>query len=783
MGLILSHKGTNYGMMLQAFATQAFLEHKGVSTEIITVQEEPTAKSICNKIIRHLSPTALSASLSKRKRRKIVAADPVIYDAYKKRVEAGKEFVTTYLHNVVTYKGFDSATQSAKNKYDCVLIGSDQQWAPACFYSPLNTLMFVPDGVVKASYATSMGVSEIPENTMSRLNEFISRMDFVSVREETGKKIISDATGRKDVEVVADPTFLMTCDEWKDAIPDKVLETEPYVFCYFLGNSVEPIKTVNSFAEKNGLKVIAVRNIESYSTEKVDYGKASVLDGPTVDEFVNYIRHATLVCTDSFHATVFSIINSADFVSFYRTKPGEKNSRNSRIDDLLGRLHLSDRICYGDNLLENIAKNSIDYEPVQRIVEQTRKHGQGYLNRVIEASGRKNETSEKNVTVFPPEECCGCELCSLKCPQKIISMSTDQEGFLYPTIQDQNKCVSCGICVSICPVHNREKAITIDFSNPYYAYNPDVAQCQNSSSGGVAFGLYKAFIQSGEHGYGAAYAPDFKSVAYECADTIDQAKRFLGSKYVKTEHGSLYQRIKSDLANGIKVIIIGLPCDIAALKGYLNKDWANLYTCEVICHGPTTPIALKSFIEEIETIKKSEVVSLNCRAKRPYWKPYYISAHFENGDVLETPFTNSSLEQAFQAMKRPSCNACAFKDGSSRSDLIIGDYHGAKQGTEEFNEYGVSICFPVTNKGKELIEILKTEGFVVGNANKSRAMANKALTTSLEKLSIRDRFSELLISKGLTAATSDPVIKLGLKKRKIKMRIGIYKKALLKKLR
>lgn len=384
IGLILSHKGTNYGMMLQAFATQAYFDKLGIDTEIITISENKTVGAKIKRLIRHCSPTALRASLRKRKRRKLVAGDAQLSAAHKKRMEAGKDFVTNYLHHIVLYKGLLGATKAAKERYSCVLIGSDQQWAPACLYSDLNTLMFVPEGVKKVSYATSMGVSRIPKYTHKRLKKFIARMDTISVREETGRNIIVSVTGRQDVRVVPDPTFLLNQDEWKQFIPDQVLEREPYIFCYFLGDSGLPMQKVNEYAERTGLKVIAVRNIESYSHEKIDYGNATVLNGPSVNEFVNYIRHAKLVCTDSFHGTVFSIINSVDFVTFYRTKNSDKNSRNSRIDDLLQKLKTSHRIYTGHCELEEIAQQSIDYDVVNRIVDSMRTVGKDYLQGVLQ---------------------------------------------------------------------------------------------------------------------------------------------------------------------------------------------------------------------------------------------------------------------------------------------------------------------------------------------------------------------------------------------------------------
>ena len=243
IGLVLSFKGTNYGMMLQAYATQAYLDLNNYDSEIITVSTKKTIKEHVDRIIRHLSPTSLSASIKKRKRTRLIRNDVEIYNAYTKRMNVGKTFVEKRLHGVVTYNGYNQLTAGVKNKYSCVLIGSDQQWAPACFYNRLNTLQFVPEGVVRASYATSMGVSKIPKYTEKKLKSFISKMDFVSVRENTAKNIISTVSGRDDIKVVPDPTFLLSREEWLSFIADEILVDVPYIFCVVslcLGSYAQP---------------------------------------------------------------------------------------------------------------------------------------------------------------------------------------------------------------------------------------------------------------------------------------------------------------------------------------------------------------------------------------------------------------------------------------------------------------------------------------------------------------------------------------------------------------
>lgn len=375
----MSYKGTNYGMMLQAFATQHVLEKRGYETEIIACGN---GGGISAKLKKLFIPNNVKQSLRKRKRRKIVKNNHIINNAFKLRTQAGKEFVEKYLHNIKKFSG-PGELRNYANKYSAVIIGSDQQWAPACFYSEINTLSFVPDGVKKISYATSMGVSCIPSYTKKRLREFTKDFYRISVREETGKNIIESVTGRNDVKTMPDPTFLMSSEEWEEIIPEKRLTQEEYIFCYLLGDSDTPLRVIEEYASERKLKVIVVRNIEAYTSKPYNYGNTTVVEAPSVEEFVNYIRNARLVCTDSFHATVFSLINKSDFITFYRTQSSDKNSRNSRIDNLLMNFGMKERICSNHGEFAMKADVRIDFAGIKQKMENMKRQGIEFLKEAL----------------------------------------------------------------------------------------------------------------------------------------------------------------------------------------------------------------------------------------------------------------------------------------------------------------------------------------------------------------------------------------------------------------
>lgn len=377
IGLVLSYKGINYGALLQAYATQHFLDKNEYESVIIDVKHPKEGlKYFVSKLENVLRPMTVRISLNKRKRAKLIRENPILNTAYKQRMQSADSFRKQYLHDVMSFDSVDSATMAVR-EFDAVLVGSDQQWNPAAFNGEISTLLFVPDSVKKISYATSLGVSSIPKYLYKKGRQFLSRIDYLSVRELSGKRIVDQLIPEK-AKVVLDPTLLLAKDDWDEAIPEHIMRKEPYVFCYFLGDNPEQPKLVEDYCKNHNLKMIVVRNVETYTGTVYEEGD-EILDGPAVSDFVNYIRGAELVCTDSFHCTVFSIINHKNFVTFYRLKSTDKNSRNSRIDDLLGSLGIEQHICADYMDVEEAIKAKIDYDKVDEKLSAARDDSAEFL--------------------------------------------------------------------------------------------------------------------------------------------------------------------------------------------------------------------------------------------------------------------------------------------------------------------------------------------------------------------------------------------------------------------
>lgn len=275
IGLCIAFTGTNYGMHLQGYATQYIIEKSGFETEIIDYH------SGANKGIK-LSAGALYVGIRKiaNKVEKQFfyeeSLDMTHQENKQLRISASNSFRKNRLHNIVKSNGIDELKNRSK-KYFAVLVGSDQIWLPEIAFTNFYTLRFAAPGIRRISYATSLGVSSYPNYAKKAAGEFWKQIDFLSVREQQGKDIIQSIVDIP-VEVVADPTYLLTKEEWLELIPQEKVVKGKYILCYFLGDS-EPIKQyARKFADNKGLRLVSILSNECNSDDSkfAEIGRAHV---------------------------------------------------------------------------------------------------------------------------------------------------------------------------------------------------------------------------------------------------------------------------------------------------------------------------------------------------------------------------------------------------------------------------------------------------------------------------------------------------------------------------
>ena len=196
-----------------------------------------------------------------------VTNNPQLTTCIKQRIDAVEQYKKLKLYPLFhNYVGFESLVKGTY-QYSTVIVGSDQVWTPLSLPNKFFNLLFVDDSIRKVAYASSFGVSDIPDFQKKATGEYLDRFAYIGVREQRGKEIV-DSLSHKKAQVVADPTLLLSRDEWEKEIEDsKVNETEPYIFCYFLGTNQDARKAVNELKAKTGLKIITLRHMDEYVPE------------------------------------------------------------------------------------------------------------------------------------------------------------------------------------------------------------------------------------------------------------------------------------------------------------------------------------------------------------------------------------------------------------------------------------------------------------------------------------------------------------------------------------
>lgn len=347
IGILTIIDNNNYGNRLQNYAISFVLEKCGASSE-----------------------TILNSSYLNEKKMFI---SRLIYNKLKKIFKKTNVFCTRKrnfeLFNYNINFSLKKVTAFSKiTKYDFVISGSDQVWNPTFGrLRDVDLLCFVePDK--RVAFSASFGVSYIPENMKSKVGKALKKFKAISVREDVEKKIVEDLTGRTDAEVLIDPTMLLTADDW-DKVSKKptMLKNDKYILNYFLGNlSDDRRNEINRVAKDNNCEVINILDKESPFYEC----------GPS--EFLYLEKNAFLICTDSFHSSVFGILYNTPFLVFERED--NKANMNSRLDTLLSKFKLENRRYDGEIVKKDLECN---YTEAYKILDKERIKSMNFLKKAL----------------------------------------------------------------------------------------------------------------------------------------------------------------------------------------------------------------------------------------------------------------------------------------------------------------------------------------------------------------------------------------------------------------
>ena len=345
------------------------------------------------------------------------------------------------------------------------------------------------------------------------------------------------------------------------------------------------------------------------------------------------------------------------------------------------------------------------------------------------------------------ENCCGCNACGDVCPTKAISFETDNEGFWYPKV-NQDICINCELCTKICPEINAEKLKINDFKHPlcYAAENKNLDVVFDSTSGGVFSAFADKFYREGGYVGGAVYSEDCMTVKqYISADKKD-LPRLRSSKYLQSDLSGFYNEVQRLVKHGEKVVVCGCPCQMAALRSFLRKDYPNLLILDFVCLGINSPKIHRAYIQSFEERYHSPVVAFKAKSKEYGWRNLTYKATLKNGQAVYETKNNNLFIKGYIGTglyMRPSCYECKFRGFPRISDVTLADFWGIEKHDNSFDkDLGISLVLLNSIKGKEWFGKIKGRLNVVKLPFQSALEGNPALleSRSLNPTIKRDEF-------------------------------------------
>ncbi len=357
---------------------------------------------------------------------------------------------------------------------------------------------------------------------------------------------------------------------------------------------------------------------------------------------------------------------------------------------------------------------------------------------------KMNEEEDEMIEIKNKKLCSGCTACASVCPVNCITMESDDEGFLYPVV-DKSRCVNCGLCEKICPILNKKEDKKIP-PKAYAVINNDLKVRMNSSSGGAFSLLADYVLDNGGVVFGASFDEKF-NVCHRYIERKEDLQKLRASKYVQSnlaEGGvSIFKKAKEFLDGGRMVLFTGTACQIGGLKSYLRKDYDNLITQDLICHGVPSPLVWKKYVEYRSKKAKANLQEVSFRDKRLGWLLFSMRMKFTNNKVYQKNHLIDPMFVMFLFNKclRPCCYACSFKTITRQSDVTLADFWGVNSVCKKLNDgKGISLVLIQTKKGAEIFDKIKAKITYLEVPFEKAVAHNKMYTSSVKEKRIRTKF-------------------------------------------
>ena len=341
--------------------------------------------------------------------------------------------------------------------------------------------------------------------------------------------------------------------------------------------------------------------------------------------------------------------------------------------------------------------------------------------------------------------CSGCGSCAVSCPKDCIHMENDEFGFRYPVV-DSNKCIQCNQCIKKCPVIT---TMDVKDENRFIAAKLiDLDIRQKSTSGGVFTVLAQYCLQHNGIVCGAVYDSAFQ-VVHVITKTETQIEKMRGAKYVQSRSEHVFSEIKDAVESGRWTLYSGTPCQVAALRAYLGKDYDKLILVDIVCHGVPSPLAWEKYLESLENNSGSKLKHINLRSKVSGWSKYNYSTEFvyEDENRVLIHQNNNCYMKGFVSnlYLRPSCSNCSFKGVDRVSDFTLGDYWGIWNQYPDFDDNkGTSMVIIHGEKGEKIWKLVEKRFEFIEVTEKEAIQENQSTMVSSNAHSNSELFWQLI---------------------------------------
>ena len=366
------------------------------------------------------------------------------------------------------------------------------------------------------------------------------------------------------------------------------------------------------------------------------------------------------------------------------------------------------------------------------------------------------------------DECCACGACLNVCPKNAISMKENKYGFLFPEI-DSKLCIDCHMCKKVCAFQNITET-NIPLST-WAAVSKDKERLKNSASGGIFYTLANEVIRQGGCAVGAAFDDGF-NVRHIIADDAESLRKLQGSKYTQSNTGHIYREIKKRLKNNEMILFSGCACQVAGLKAFLGKEYDNLITVDLICHGVPSNASFKDYLKVLENKKNVSIKDFSFRDKKYGWGENG-TAFTSHGKRIKALYYSSSYIYYFLQgfINRDNCCKCKYAGSNRPGDITIGDFWGIER---EHPEYigksgidissGVSVIIANTRKGLDTVEKYRGVLELYESSFEKASHENEQLNHPIEDKPERKEILELYAESGWEAVDKRFNKNIGLKR-------------------